>query len=200
MDIRWIAIAAALPLAACASMDAPAEPGRTPPPTEAACNADAVQSLVGQTATPDLGAQLLKGSGATDAALGPAAHRRDDGFPPRPTDRLLRRRAQDRPDQLWLMPGGPRVARCGSRNKGRHDNRDESMTDQFDLTDDQRQIQEMARKFTADAITPHRRRMGREAHLPARHDPRRRPSSASASIYVSRGERAGSGSAGSKRR
>ena len=25
---------------------------------------------------------------------------------------------------------------------------------QFDLTDDQRQIQEMARKFTADAITP----------------------------------------------
>lgn len=65
MDIRWIAIAAALPLAACASMDAPAEPGRTPPPTEAACNADAVQSLVGQTATPDLGAQLLKGSGAT---------------------------------------------------------------------------------------------------------------------------------------
>ncbi len=29
------------------------------------------------------------------------------------------------------------------------------MTTQFDLTDDQRQIQEMARKFTADAITPH---------------------------------------------
>ena len=26
---------------------------------------------------------------------------------------------------------------------------------QFDLTDDQRQIQEMAQKFTADAITPH---------------------------------------------
>src|SRR3954453_19581712 len=26
---------------------------------------------------------------------------------------------------------------------------------QFDLTDDQLQIQEMARKFTADAITPH---------------------------------------------
>ena len=25
---------------------------------------------------------------------------------------------------------------------------------QFDLTDDQRQIQEMAQKFTADAITP----------------------------------------------
>ena len=26
---------------------------------------------------------------------------------------------------------------------------------QFDLTDEQRQIQEMARQFTADAITPH---------------------------------------------
>ena len=29
------------------------------------------------------------------------------------------------------------------------------MTHQFDLTDDQRAIQDMARKFTADAITPH---------------------------------------------
>ncbi|ABQ67018.1 acyl-CoA dehydrogenase domain protein [Rhizorhabdus wittichii RW1] len=29
------------------------------------------------------------------------------------------------------------------------------MTDQFELTEDQRAIQEMARKFTADAITPH---------------------------------------------
>jgi alkylation response protein AidB-like acyl-CoA dehydrogenase len=29
------------------------------------------------------------------------------------------------------------------------------MTDQFDLTDDQREIQELARRFTADAITPH---------------------------------------------
>src|SRR3546814_2108415 len=29
------------------------------------------------------------------------------------------------------------------------------MTSQFDLTDDQRAIQDMARKFTADAITPH---------------------------------------------
>src|ERR1700760_151073 len=28
------------------------------------------------------------------------------------------------------------------------------MTQQFDLTDDQREIQEMARRFTADAITP----------------------------------------------
>src|SRR4030095_14661028 len=29
------------------------------------------------------------------------------------------------------------------------------MTNQFDLTDEQRQIQEMAQQFTADAITPH---------------------------------------------
>lgn len=29
------------------------------------------------------------------------------------------------------------------------------MTDQFDLTDDQREIQDLARKFTADRITPH---------------------------------------------
>ncbi len=29
------------------------------------------------------------------------------------------------------------------------------MTDQFDLTDDQREIQELARRFTADRITPH---------------------------------------------
>ncbi|RZL70904.1 MAG: acyl-CoA dehydrogenase, partial [Sphingomonas sp.] len=29
------------------------------------------------------------------------------------------------------------------------------MTNQFDLTDDQREIQELARRFTADRITPH---------------------------------------------
>ena len=29
------------------------------------------------------------------------------------------------------------------------------MTNQFDLTDDQRQIQELAQQFTADALTPH---------------------------------------------
>ena len=29
------------------------------------------------------------------------------------------------------------------------------MTDQFDLTEEQRAIQDMAAKFTADAITPH---------------------------------------------
>ena len=34
------------------------------------------------------------------------------------------------------------------------------MTDQFDLTEDQRAIQEMAQRFTADAITPFRCRVG----------------------------------------
>ncbi len=41
-----------------------------------------------------------------------------------------------------------------------------SMTDQFALTDDQLAIQEMARKFTADAITPHAARWDEEAHYP----------------------------------
>ena len=31
----------------------------------------------------------------------------------------------------------------------------ENLVNQFDLTDDQRAIQDMARKFTADAITPY---------------------------------------------
>ncbi|WP_332817051.1 I78 family peptidase inhibitor [Sphingopyxis sp.] len=64
MDIRWIAIAATLPLTACAAADTSAESAPTPPPAEAACNADGVQSLVGQTATAAVGGQLLKGSGA----------------------------------------------------------------------------------------------------------------------------------------
>lgn len=63
MDVRMLAIAAVLPLAACSSSETPVE--STPPPAEAACNADAVQSLVGQTATAEIGGQLLKGSGAT---------------------------------------------------------------------------------------------------------------------------------------
>lgn len=37
---------------------------------------------------------------------------------------------------------------------------------QFDLTDDQRAIQEMAQKFTADAITPHAARWDEEHHFP----------------------------------
>lgn len=65
MDVRMLALATALPLAACAASEAPAETAPPPPPTEAACNADAVQALVGQTATAEVGSQLLKGSGAT---------------------------------------------------------------------------------------------------------------------------------------
>ena len=41
-----------------------------------------------------------------------------------------------------------------------------SMTDQFALTEDQLAIQDMARKFTADAITPHAARWDEEAHYP----------------------------------
>jgi hypothetical protein len=64
MDIRWIAMAAALALAACASSEAPPE-STPPPPVAATCNADGVQALLGQTATAEVGGQLLKGSGAT---------------------------------------------------------------------------------------------------------------------------------------
>jgi alkylation response protein AidB-like acyl-CoA dehydrogenase len=40
------------------------------------------------------------------------------------------------------------------------------MTQQFDLTDDQRQIQEMAQKFTADAITPFAGEWDEKSHYP----------------------------------
>jgi alkylation response protein AidB-like acyl-CoA dehydrogenase len=40
------------------------------------------------------------------------------------------------------------------------------MTDQFALTDDQLAIQDMARKFTADQITPHAARWDEESHYP----------------------------------
>ena len=63
MDIRLLAIAAVLPLAAC-TQERPPESTPTSP-AGAMCNADSVQSLVGQTATADVGAQLIKGSGAT---------------------------------------------------------------------------------------------------------------------------------------
>jgi acyl-CoA dehydrogenase len=41
-----------------------------------------------------------------------------------------------------------------------------AMTDQFQLTDDQLAIQEMARRFTADAITPHAAKWDEESHYP----------------------------------
>ena len=40
------------------------------------------------------------------------------------------------------------------------------MTTQFDLTDDQRAIQDMARKFTSDAITPHAAEWDEKHHFP----------------------------------
>ena len=71
MDIRWIAIAAALPLAACSSSEAPPESTPPPPEAEMTCKADAVQSYVGQTATPALGGAILKASGARTLRWGP---------------------------------------------------------------------------------------------------------------------------------
>ena len=71
MDIRWIAIAAALPLAACTSSEAPVESTPPPPAAEMTCKADAAQSYVGQTATPDLGGAILKAAGARTLRWGP---------------------------------------------------------------------------------------------------------------------------------
>ena len=59
---------------------------------------------------------------------------------------------------------------------------------QFDLTDDQRQIQEMARKFTADAITPFAAEWD-EKHIFPRDTIREAAELGFGSIYVSRGER-----------
>lgn len=69
MDIRWIAAAALLPLAACASTGSDAGPAT--PPAEMACKADAVQSYVGQAATPALGGTLVKEAGARTLRWGP---------------------------------------------------------------------------------------------------------------------------------
>ncbi len=70
MDIRLFAFAAALPLAACATSETPVE---TPPapPAEMSCKADAAQSYVGQTATPDLGGAIVKATGARTLRWGP---------------------------------------------------------------------------------------------------------------------------------
>src|SRR5436305_12662257 len=55
---------------------------------------------------------------------------------------------------------------------------------QFDLTDEQRQIQEMARQFTADAITPHAAEWD-EKHIFPRDTIRRAAELGFGSIYVS---------------
>ena len=69
MDIRFVAIAAALPLAACAATSGDAEPA--PAPVPATCSADAGASFVGQTASPELGAAILKATGARTLRWGP---------------------------------------------------------------------------------------------------------------------------------
>ena len=55
---------------------------------------------------------------------------------------------------------------------------------QFDLTDDQRQIQEMAQKFTADAITPHAAEWD-EKHIFPKETIRQAAELGFGSIYVS---------------
>lgn len=69
MDIRFLTLAAVLPLAACASAGdgSPA----APPPAAMTCSADAAQSYVGQTASPDLGGAILKATGARTLRWGP---------------------------------------------------------------------------------------------------------------------------------
>ena len=58
------------------------------------------------------------------------------------------------------------------------------MTNQFDLTEDQRAIQDMARKFTADAITPHAAEWD-EKHIFPRETIKAAAELGFASIYVS---------------
>src|SRR6188768_2342007 len=58
------------------------------------------------------------------------------------------------------------------------------MTNQFDLTDEQREIQELARRFTADAITPHAAEWD-EKHIFPRDTIRAAAELGFASIYVS---------------
>ncbi len=58
------------------------------------------------------------------------------------------------------------------------------MTNQFDLTDDQREIQDLARKFTADSITPHAAEWD-EKHIFPRDTIKSAAELGFASIYVS---------------
>ncbi len=71
MDIRLLAIAAVLPLAACTQERPPVESAPPPPEAEMTCKADAAQSYIGQTATPDLGGAILKAAGARTLRWGP---------------------------------------------------------------------------------------------------------------------------------
>lgn len=69
---------------------------------------------------------------------------------------------------------------------------------QFDLSDDQREIQDLARRFTADAITPHAAEWD-EKHIFPR-DTIRAAAELGLARSMSRKARAGSALAGWKRR
>jgi hypothetical protein len=70
MAVRLLAIAAILPLSACAASGATAE-SSPPPPAEMTCKADAAQTFVGQRASADTGAAILKATGARTLRWGP---------------------------------------------------------------------------------------------------------------------------------
>lgn len=75
MDIRMLAMAALLPLAACAGGGATVEPA-PPPATEVSpvamqCKADAAQSYIGQKVTVELGAIIRDATGARTVRWGP---------------------------------------------------------------------------------------------------------------------------------
>lgn len=70
MDIRLLAIAAVLPLAACTQEKPPVE-STPPPPAAMTCSADAAASFVGQTASADVGAAIVKATGARTLRWGP---------------------------------------------------------------------------------------------------------------------------------
>ena len=66
-----LAMTTALPLAACAASGPAADVPATPVAPEMACNADPVQSLVGQKAIDAIGAQILQATGARNLRWGP---------------------------------------------------------------------------------------------------------------------------------
>ena len=68
MDIRLLAIAAVLPLAACSGEEVESTP---PPPAAMTCSADAAASFVGQTASADVGSAIAKATGARTLRWGP---------------------------------------------------------------------------------------------------------------------------------
>jgi len=70
MDIRLLAIAAVLPLAACTQEKPPVE-STPPPPAEMTCNAAAAASFVGQAASADVGSVIVKATGARTLRWGP---------------------------------------------------------------------------------------------------------------------------------